>query len=52
MAEVVSYFNTVGRRDENAVPANAQIARGDYVAAHGVKDGSILTNLGSSSENI
>ena len=44
IAEIVSYFNTVGRRDENAVPANAQVARGEYTAAHGVKDGAIVTD--------
>ena len=44
IAEIVSYFNTVGRRDENAVPANAEVARGEYTAAHGVKDGTIVTD--------
>ncbi len=44
IAEIVSYFNTVGRRDENAVPANAQIARGEYTAAHGTKNGILLTD--------
>ena len=44
IAEIVSYFNTVGRRDESAVPANAQVARGEYAAAHGVKNGEIMTD--------
>lgn len=44
VAEIVSYFNTVGRRDENAVPANAQVARGEYTAAHGVKNGELVTD--------
>jgi len=33
IAEVLEYSNTVGRRDEMAVPGNAQVAKGEYAAA-------------------
>ena len=42
MAEILGYTNTVGRRDMNAVPGNAQIALGAYTAATGYKDGSLV----------
>lgn len=53
IAEIISYFNTVGRRDENTVPANAQVARGEYTAAHGTENGVILTDyLGGKEVNV
>ncbi len=45
IAEVLIYSNTVGRRDNQAVPGNAEIARGAFTAATGVsqEDGKVVT---------
>lgn len=50
IAEVLVYSNSVGRRDEMAVPGNAQIARGEYVAATGYKNGELLTDYEGAKE--
>ena len=46
LAEILVYSNTVGRRDAEAVPGNAEIARGEFTAATGYSedDGTILTD--------
>ena len=45
IAEILIYSNTVGRRDEESVPGNAEIARGAFMAATGVsrEDGKVVT---------
>lgn len=35
IAEILTYSNTVGRRDMQSVPGNAEIARGEFTAATG-----------------
>ena len=52
IAEVLEYSNTVGRRDEMAVPGNAQVARGEYPAATGYKDGQLMTDYEGAKEEI
>ncbi len=42
IAEVIKYSNTVGRRDEQSVPGNAQVARGEFIAATGYKNGELV----------
>lgn len=50
IAEIVSFSNTVGRRDELAVPANAQIRRGEYIAATGYENGELVTDYNGAKE--
>lgn len=50
IAEIVKYSNTVGRRDELSVPGNAQVARGEYIAATGYKDGNVVTDYQGAKE--
>lgn len=50
IAEVLSYTNTVGRRDEKAVPGNSQISRGEYIAATGYKNGELVTDYEGAKE--
>ncbi len=50
VAEILVYSNTVGRRDEIAVPGNAEIARGEYIAATGYKRGAQLTDYTGAKE--
>ncbi len=50
IAEVLSYSNTVGRRDEQSVPGNSQVARGEYIAATGYKNGEIVTDYEGAKE--
>lgn len=42
IAEILTYSNTVGRRDAQAVPGNAEIARGEFTAATGYENGSVV----------
>ena len=46
IAEILVYSNTVGRRDSQSVPGNAEIARGEFTAATGYSEdnGSIVTD--------
>ena len=50
IAEVLSYSNTVGRRDSQAVPGNAEVARGEYLAATGYDNGTIVTDYTGAKE--
>ena len=50
ITEIVRYSNTVGRRDEQAVPGNAEVSRGEFVAATGYEDGSLLTDYEGAKE--
>ena len=50
IAEVLVYSNSVGRRDEMAVPGNSQVARGEYIAATGYKDGELVTDYEGAKE--
>ncbi len=50
IAEIASYSNTVGRRDELAVPANAEVYRGEYTAATGYEDGKLVTDYEGAKE--
>lgn len=50
IAEILTYSNTVGRRDEMAVPGNSEIARGEYVAATGYKNGQQVTDYEGAKE--
>ncbi len=50
VAEVLSYSNTVGRRDPLAVPGNAEIARGEYVAATGYQSGVLVIDYEGAKE--
>ncbi len=50
IAEVLSYSNTVGRRDELAVPGNAEVARGEYLAATGYDNGELKTDYEGAKE--
>ncbi len=45
IAEILVYSNTVGRRDEQSVPGNAEISRGAFTAATGIseEDGKVVT---------
>ena len=36
------YTNTVGRRDSQIVPGNAEVSRGEYVAATGYSSGELV----------
>ena len=50
IAEIISYSNTVGRRDEMAVPGNAEVHRGEYLAATGYDDGKLDTTYTGAKE--
>ena len=52
LSEILVYSNTVGRRDSQAVPGNAEIARGEFTAATGYSedDGSIITDYAGAKE--
>lgn len=50
IAEILSYSNTVGRRDEQSVPGNSQIARGEYIAATGYQNGNLVTDYEGAKE--
>lgn len=50
IAEVLSYSNTVGRRDSQAVPGNAEVARGEYLAATGYDNGTLVTDYKGAKE--
>ena len=50
IAEILSYSNTVGRRDEMAVPGNSEIARGEYIAATGYDNGNLVTDYNGAKE--
>lgn len=50
IAEILTYSNTVGRRDPIAVPGNAEVAKGEYLAATGYKDGNIDTEYAGAKE--
>lgn len=50
VAEIVKYSNTVGRRDELSVPGNAQVSRGEFIAATGYKDGNLVTDYQGAKE--
>ena len=50
IAEVIEYSNTVGRRDSQAVPGNAEIARGEYLAATGYENGVLKTDYEGAKE--
>lgn len=50
IAEIISYSNTVGRRDEMAVPGNSEVARGEYIAATGYENGNLVTDYSGAKE--
>lgn len=50
IAEILSYSNTVGRRDEQSVPGNSQVARGEYIAATGYQNGNLITDYEGAKE--
>ncbi len=50
IAEILQYSNTVGRRDVNAVPGNAEVSRGTYVAATGYENGSLVEDYEGAKE--
>ena len=50
MVEILSYSNTVGRRDMNAVPGNAEISRGAYEAATGYKNNTLIADYEGAKE--
>ncbi|MBP3463488.1 MAG: carboxypeptidase regulatory-like domain-containing protein [Clostridia bacterium] len=50
IAEVLKYSNTVGRRDELAVPGNAQVGRGEFIAATGYDNGELVKDYEGAKE--
>ena len=50
MVEILSYSNTVGRRDMMAVPGNAEISRGAFEAATGYKNNSLIADYEGAKE--
>lgn len=50
IAEIIAYSNTVGRRDEMAVPGNSEVARGEFIAATGYENGNIVTDYNGAKE--
>ena len=50
IAEILKYSNTVGRRDEQAVPGNAQVNKGEYIAATGYEYGNLVEDYNGAKE--
>lgn len=50
IAEILTYSNTVGRRDEMSVPGNSQVAKGEYLAATGYQNGQLNTDYEGAKE--
>ncbi len=52
VSEILVYSNTVGRRDPQAVPGNAEVSRGEFTAATGysITDGSVVTDYTGAKE--
>ena len=50
IAEILKYSNTVGRRDEQSVPGNAQVNKGEYLSATGYEYGNLVEDYKGAKE--